>query len=355
TIDTLLQLKICSNEATIKTHLEETIKTRLQTDINDLFSVHSFVFNDKNDIRLNTVREFLEFVKKLAESMSIINEYQQLFSSFNISYIKTCFFETNSADDRLAELTRCLLKNMIEHFQVVLKPTVKATPSIYDPNLIENSRLLLNLYVYLQKIITSLRDILETRDWQINAFKFQLIEYHQWFSPIMIFVLEGFAACIRQVMERAVEDDNEIIPDENILHSQSPIAVTCICIKLCQEWGSIDYPDINIHYTALIKLTKTICEQCQLYARRKAHKLSENKYFTDLNPTQSFNVSKKLCILVNDIEYVKRNLLLSLPDLLNFSAVINKMNENYDSTGFQQTKVTLERLIATAEHDMDDV
>ncbi|CAF1516862.1 unnamed protein product, partial [Rotaria sordida] len=79
TIDTLLQLKICSNEATIKTHLEETIKTRLQTDINDLFSVHSFVFNDKNDIRLNTVREFIEFVKKLAESMSIINEYQQLF------------------------------------------------------------------------------------------------------------------------------------------------------------------------------------------------------------------------------------------------------------------------------------
>ncbi|CAF1526787.1 unnamed protein product, partial [Rotaria sordida] len=232
TIDTLLQLKIYSNDTTIKAHLEETIKTRLQTDINDLFSVHSFVFNDKNDIRLNTVRKFLEFVKKLAESMSIINEYQQLFSSFNISYIKTCFFETNNAGDRLTELTRCLLKNMTEYFQAYSKPMVKATSSIYDPNLIQSSSILLTLYVYLQKIITSLRDILETRDWQINAFKFQLIEYHQWFSPIMIFVLEGFAACIRQAMERAVEDDNENVPDEDIVFfSPSSRAATSLCIK----------------------------------------------------------------------------------------------------------------------------
>ena len=48
------------------------------------------------------------------------------------------------------------------------------------------------------------------RDWQTNAFKFKLIEYRQWFSPIMNFLLEGFVACIRQEMERAVEDDNEV-------------------------------------------------------------------------------------------------------------------------------------------------
>ena len=60
-------------------------------------------------------------------------------------------------------------------------------------------------------------------------------------------------------------------------------------------------------------------------------------------------------MLVNDIEYVKRNVLSSLPDLLNFSSVIGKMIENYDSQDFQQTKVTLERLISTAEHEMTDV
>ncbi|CAF5129514.1 unnamed protein product, partial [Rotaria sp. Silwood1] len=124
----------------------------------------------------------------------------------------------------------------------------------------------------------------------------------------------------------------------------STMVATNLCIKLYQEWESIDYPDINIRYTALIKLTNTICEQCQHYAKRTAHKLLENKYFSDLNRTRSFNVSKKLCILVNDIEYIKRKLLSFLPNLLNFSTIIDKMNENYDSTGFQQIKVTLERL-----------
>jgi hypothetical protein len=45
----------------------------------------------------------------------------------------------------------------------------------------------------------------------------------------------------------------------------------------------------------MIKLTNTICEQCQHYARRTERKLSEHGYFTDLNRTRSFNVTKKVC------------------------------------------------------------
>jgi hypothetical protein len=60
-------------------------------------------------------------------------------------------------------------------------------------------------------------------------------------------------------------------------------------------------------------------------------------------------------MLVNDIEYVKQNVLSSLPNLLNFSSVIDKMIENYESKDFQQTKVTLERLISTAGNEMTDV
>jgi putative hemolysin len=60
-------------------------------------------------------------------------------------------------------------------------------------------------------------------------------------------------------------------------------------------------------------------------------------------------------VLVNDIEYVKRSVLSSLPTLLNFNGVIDKMIENYQSDAFQQTKITLERLIATAEREMTDV
>jgi hypothetical protein len=85
----------------MKDHLEETIKTRLRTDINDSFDVNSFAFNDKQDIELNKINDFVDFVKKLNESMSIVPEYQKLFGLFNVNYLKICFFETNSAADRV--------------------------------------------------------------------------------------------------------------------------------------------------------------------------------------------------------------------------------------------------------------
>lgn len=33
--------------------------------------------------------------------MSVINEYQKIFALFNVNYIKICFFETDSAADRV--------------------------------------------------------------------------------------------------------------------------------------------------------------------------------------------------------------------------------------------------------------
>ena len=85
-------------------YLGETVKTRLQTDISDSFSVHSFAFNDKEDIQFNVVREFRDYVRKLADSMSVIQDYSKLFALFNINYIKVCFFESNSAADRVGSL-----------------------------------------------------------------------------------------------------------------------------------------------------------------------------------------------------------------------------------------------------------
>lgn len=105
-ICTLLQLKICSNENLLRIHLEETIKQRIRTDIHDSFSVHEFVFNDKQDIQLPKILTFVEFVTKLTQSMSVIHEYQKLFTIFNVNYMKICFFETSSAADRVK--SKCL-------------------------------------------------------------------------------------------------------------------------------------------------------------------------------------------------------------------------------------------------------
>ncbi len=116
TICALLRLKICSNDVLIKTHLEETLKIRLRTDINDLFVVNSFIFNNIDDIQLNKVRDFLDFVTKLTESMSTIRDYQKIFGLFNVNYIKICFFESDSAADRVKFYSFCFLSELSEYF-----------------------------------------------------------------------------------------------------------------------------------------------------------------------------------------------------------------------------------------------
>ena len=60
-------------------------------------------------------------------------------------------------------------------------------------------------------------------------------------------------------------------------------------------------------------------------------------------------------MLVNDVEYVKRNVLSSLPELLSFASVIEKMNENDQPDAFKQAEMTLERLIRSAGNEMSDV
>ena len=52
---------------------------------------------------------------------------------------------------------------MTQYFQTYSKPMVKSTSSIYDPNIIQSSSVILNLYMYIQKIVTKIRDNIEKR------------------------------------------------------------------------------------------------------------------------------------------------------------------------------------------------
>ena len=101
TICALLHLKNCTNETTIKSLLSETMKLRLQADISDVFARHSSLSVDTARIQLKPAAEFQKFVQQIADSMGLLTEYNKLFSLFGISYIKICFFEANSAADRV--------------------------------------------------------------------------------------------------------------------------------------------------------------------------------------------------------------------------------------------------------------
>ena len=52
---------------------------------------------------------------------------------------------------------------MTDYFQTYSKPCVTSASSIYDPNLIQSSSVLLYLYLYLKTIVTALTNNYGTR------------------------------------------------------------------------------------------------------------------------------------------------------------------------------------------------
>jgi len=100
-IDQLSSLDMCTNEKLIKLHLQETINTRIRTDINDCFTVNSFSFYDKDDMQINQIKELVQFVLKIKQSMVLVSDYQKHFNNYDVNYMKICYFESNSAADRV--------------------------------------------------------------------------------------------------------------------------------------------------------------------------------------------------------------------------------------------------------------
>lgn len=100
-LTSLTQLNICSKEPLFMSDIQDVIKARLRKDIADLFAIEPFDLNEKSQIQLNTVKSFVDFVKKIDESMLLICQYNQLFQLFGGNYVKTCFFEPGSAADRV--------------------------------------------------------------------------------------------------------------------------------------------------------------------------------------------------------------------------------------------------------------
>jgi hypothetical protein len=91
----------------LRKHLQNVVKHRLQTDINQSFDLETSALNNCDTNPLNAVRDFLKYVEKIArsikvvESMSIALEYNEVFALFEMNYIKMCFFEENGVADRV--------------------------------------------------------------------------------------------------------------------------------------------------------------------------------------------------------------------------------------------------------------
>ncbi|ODM95910.1 Protein unc-13 D [Orchesella cincta] len=131
-----------------------------------------------------------------------------------------------------------------------------------------------------------------------------LNEYHRWFRPILILWL-GFAL-IRgsSIISKTINIDSNALENEHAMTSSSALDTANVFCQFINFWNTLNWPDVPESYIIIHFLLDVICSFTILYAELKHAKLDKEGYY---DPEGKYTISERLCIALNNIEYVKEH------------------------------------------------
>ncbi|XP_035709370.1 protein unc-13 homolog 4B [Folsomia candida] len=150
-----------------------------------------------------------------------------------------------------------------------------------------------------------------------------LANYHKWFRPILVLWL-GFAV-IRgsEIITRCVNIDTVSMDNIHAQTSTSALDTAAVIHQLVQFWERLMWPDVCENYVIIHFLIEVMCYFTVLYAERKLEKLELEGYFDTID---QFDISERLCIALNNIEYVKEAL-EGIPEEIKYDALIRELED----------------------------
>ncbi|GFT35584.1 protein unc-13 homolog D [Nephila pilipes] len=173
-----------------------------------------------------------------------------------------------------------------------------------------------------------------------------LVNYHLWFKDAVHhwFVVAKTKSQIR--LKKAVELDKVAFLDNYVKHSTSAVdAATCF-VQIKEFWRQLSWPDPAGAFTFVMKVIEIICEGTIYYAKLCQQKLQK---ITDADPQN--DITEKLCITVNNMEYVLQTL-RPLEDDLGVEQIIKTLNLNQGGCTANQCRESIYDLINKSEDDV---
>ncbi|GFW47913.1 protein unc-13 homolog 4B [Trichonephila clavipes] len=134
--------------------------------------------------------------------------------------------------------------------------------------------------------------------------------------------------------------------DNYVKHSTSAVdAATCF-VQIKEFWRQLSWPDPAGAFTFVMKVIEIICEGTIYYAKLCQQKLQK---ITDADPQN--DVTEKLCITINNMEYVLQTL-RPLEDDLGVEQIIKTLNLNQGGCTANQCRESIYDLINKSEDDV---
>lgn len=101
---------------------------------------------------------------------------------------------------------------------------------------------------------------------------------------------------------------------------------------MCNEWKEVDFPDAELRFLGTAILNEIIGDMCRHYLfTLKKDMEQKNFFFTNSNTNKDkLDAFKKICVCVNNVIYIKKQVIDNLDKLLNYEETVKYLSPAYN-------------------------
>ncbi|XP_065899174.1 BAI1-associated protein 3-like [Dysidea avara] len=179
----------------------------------------------------------------------------------------------------------------------------------------------------------------------------QLKDYHDWFKGLVGDWIDVAASKCNLEIKRAVTSLDEVVTvTENVKFSQSALSTAACFKRIAAFWNNLRWPRVSEHYSFIIRVVKNVSKAARFYVEESHKHLIKMRFHFD-SSSKEFLVTQQLCISLNDIEYVRKEL-SRIPETLQFDTMISNLAAVEGKQQGEEALTTLINLINSADDDV---
>ncbi|XP_065826132.1 protein unc-13 homolog D-like isoform X2 [Oscarella lobularis] len=180
----------------------------------------------------------------------------------------------------------------------------------------------------------------------------RLFKMHAWFRPLVYSWLELAYQKAQERINRALELDHVSVAalSDSVKHSSSAVDTANLLFQMRVSWEQLNWPEPTVAYGFAIKLAEYICSSAMYYANRVHEILKQKSYY---NQSPEFDVTEKLCVTLNDIDYVQKAL-KPLPEAFDWDKVTLSLEAEMGLNAAKQSQRTLHALLPSSDENISN-
>ncbi|XP_068100634.1 BAI1-associated protein 3 isoform X2 [Hyperolius riggenbachi] len=280
----------------------------------------------KNDV------EQLRYLVKLIDAVNEeVEKSQNVYNKFFASLVRVEYFS----------ITYRQLEKLVSDEVKVVMANVK-TSDQEDPHITHAiSETLFELYISLNEL-KRFSDYLLLRDNKSLA----LADFHELFKVSIHSWLQTVHEKTCERIQRAVELDKLEQVDSVSKHSNSAVDVTNCFSQIKEVWAHLGWPDSSEAFVFLTHLSDDICKAAIYYSEAIKRKVDKTQRSAE-QPAGT----EQLCIILNNVEYVRKFMGTALRDL-DWKSLETTEEEPSESDDKQQVQKALNTQLQNIDMDM---